>query len=213
MRLFANAESVADISMDTVDYGDLARKHGLHSDNRMRRVVSHGNVNHIKMVIWPKNASPKHQNGLENCYDTFLSATRAKVPFAELRDDPVPRVNDTGVLYLIPNFESDQKAHKWGSFKVEGVIRNSSAKEHLIYTLMIRKTDETTVQRGKTQVPSSKTSTLDVRTSGHTIPSTPKRKISHASDTMISTKRRMVQISIQSSLTRPLMGKEERGSR
>ena len=38
MRLFANAESVADISMDTVDYGDLARKHGLHSDNRMRRV-------------------------------------------------------------------------------------------------------------------------------------------------------------------------------
>ena len=140
-----NEESLAFIKQQPTNYSELKRK-GLDSATNHMRLVEHiGDTNYVTMALWPKDKKPNNQLGPTNCYDTYLTSTRAKIPFAALRGDPVPRIGDRGFIYLVPDYPHDKNVYKYGTVKVNEIIYRAESPTHLMYTLIVEKTETESV--------------------------------------------------------------------
>lgn len=139
MKNFTGTASIASMSLGTAHYAELGRK-GLDSDKNHMRVVKRRNGKwHHTLAVWPKFKRPKHHRGLQNCYDTWLSNTRAELPYGELRNDPAPSVGDTGFLYLVPDYPKDKNVYKFGAFKIKRVVYRPELNPYRRYALHIEK--------------------------------------------------------------------------
>jgi hypothetical protein len=78
---FRTSHCVTGIPMTTTHYSELGRK-GLVSDkNRMRVMKQVGSIKNITLAAWPKEETPKHQEGPGNCYDTYLTSKQCELSY------------------------------------------------------------------------------------------------------------------------------------